>query len=69
MGSDGDWHRDVWTVRSLRLVLELGAADSGRPTPENHAELRAALMAVRERLRRRLLLAEGVDPRTGLPVA
>jgi hypothetical protein len=37
--------------------------------PESREELVAVLWAARERLRRRLLVAEGVDLRTGRPVA
>jgi len=53
----------------LQLVLELRAADPGRPMPESHEELVVVLLTTRERLRRRLLLAEGVDPWTGRPGA
>ena len=60
---------DARTVRSLVRVLELADTDSGRPPPESREELIAALTAARERLRRRLLIAEGVDPRTGQPDA
>jgi hypothetical protein len=63
--SGGDWLADVRPVRLLQLVLELRAADPGRPMPESREELAAVLRAARERLRRRLLLAEGVGPRTG----
>ena len=62
----GDWHRDASTVRALRRILELEGAAPLWPMPEkNRAELAAVLAAARERLRRRLLLAEGLDPDTG----
>ena len=67
--SDGDWHRDAWTVRALRRILALEEAAPAWPTPGDRDELVAVLVTARERLRRRLLLAEGVDPRTGEPTA
>ena len=69
MRSDGDWHRDAWTVRALWRILALEDAAPAWPTPGDRAELVSALAAARERLRRRLLLAEGLDPRTGRPAA
>jgi hypothetical protein len=63
--SGGDWRMDIRTVRSLVCILELEDADPGRPMPERREDLVRVLMTARERLRRQLLLAEGVDPRTG----
>ncbi len=60
---------DARTVRSLGRVLGLEDADPGRPMPESREDLVRVLMTARERLRRRLLLAEGLDPRTGQPGA
>jgi len=57
------------SARASRRILELEAATPVWPAPENHEKLVALLTAARERLRRRLLVAEGVDPRTGEPVA
>jgi hypothetical protein len=37
--------------------------------PVDREELIAVLWAARHRLRRRLLVAEGVDPQTGRPVS
>ncbi|HEY3036294.1 MAG TPA: hypothetical protein VGJ54_16760 [Streptosporangiaceae bacterium] len=65
MESGGDWIDDARTVRLLQLVLAQEAADPGRPMPEIREELAAVLRAARERLRRRLLVAEGLDPNTG----
>ena len=69
MLSDGGWHRDAQTVRALLHVIELGDGHADRSMPESRAGLVAVLTAARDRLRRRLLLAEGVDPSTGQPVA
>jgi hypothetical protein len=65
----GGWLDDDRTVRWLGRVLAEEAAERGWPMPESREELVTALMAARERLRRRLLLAEGLDPRTGRPGA
>ena len=65
MQSEGDWHQDAWTVRALRRILALEEAAPAWPPPGSREELVAVLVATRERLRRRLLVAEGVDPRTG----
>ncbi len=67
--SDGDWHRDAWVVRALWTALARDAGGRGRPGPADRDELMTALLATRDSLRRRLLLAEGVDPGTGQPVA
>jgi hypothetical protein len=69
VGSDGDWRDDARTVRWLGRVLADEATARGWPMPESREELVTALMAVRERLRRRLLVAEGLDPDTGRPGA
>jgi len=63
--SEGDWHRDARTVRALRHVLAPGADYLRRTMPASRGVMVAVLVAARERLRRRLLLAEGLDPRTG----
>jgi hypothetical protein len=52
-------------VRTLRFLLEEEAADPGPPIPGGHEEIVAFLAAARKRLRRHLLLAEGLDPDTG----
>jgi hypothetical protein len=69
MPGEGDWQRDARTVGLLRFALESRDTDPARPMPERREDLLAALAAARKRLRRRLLLAEGVDPDTGRPVA
>ena len=69
MRSEGDWLDDVRTVRALARVLAEEAADRGWPVPETREEVVGVLWSARERLRRRLLLAEGLDPRTGRPIA
>ena len=68
MRSD-DWHRDAWTVRALWSILALADAPPAWPPPGDRAALGAVLVAAQERLRRRLLVAEGLDPRTGRPAA
>ncbi len=65
MQRDADWHRDAWTVRALWSILALADAAPAWPPPGNRDELVAVLVATQERLRRRLLVAEGLDPRTG----
>jgi hypothetical protein len=65
--SEADWHRDARTVGVLRFALAARDADPARPMPESRVDLVAALTAARVRLRRRLLSAEGVDPRSGRP--
>lgn len=67
--SAGPWLRDAWTVRALWRLLAREAGERGEMVPESREELVAVLWAARERLRRRLLVAEGVDLRTGRPVA
>jgi hypothetical protein len=66
---DGDWRRDAWVVRALRATLARGAAERGWVGPKNRDGLMAALLTARDKLRRRLLVAEGVDPETGRPIA
>ena len=68
MGS-GDWLGDARTVRALRRLLAQEGTGRGTTAPENRDELVAALLTARERLRRRLLVAEGIDPGTGQPGA
>jgi len=63
---DGDgWLGDARTVRVLVHVLATEAGDQGSTVPASRGVMVAVLVAARERLRRRLLLAEGLDPRTG----
>jgi hypothetical protein len=65
----GAWPTDPGTAGALRRALVAEAADRGWPLPEDPAEQTAVLWAARLCLRRRLLRAEGVDTRTGQPVA
>ncbi len=67
---DGDdWLTDNRPARALRRALAAEAADLGWPLPEDPGEQAIVLGAARLCLRRRLLFEEGVDLRTGLPVA
>jgi len=65
VASGDDWLTDARTVRALARVLAEEAADRGWPMPGSREEVVGVMRAARERLRRRLLLAEGLDPRTG----
>jgi hypothetical protein len=57
----GDWRRDAWVVRRLWRALARGGVERGL-TPGGRDDLMAALLSARDRLRRQLLSAEGVDP-------
>jgi hypothetical protein len=56
-----EWYRDAQAVRVLRSIVALRDGHPERAMPESRAELVAALTAVRDRLRWRLLVAEGVE--------
>jgi hypothetical protein len=58
----GDWRRDAWVVRKLWRALARGAVERGWAAPGGRDDLMAALLSVRDRLRRGLRVAEGVDP-------
>jgi hypothetical protein len=65
----GRWRRDAFVVRALSSLVDLVNAQPGQVAPARRAELLAVLAGARERLRRGLLAAEGVDPDTGRPSA
>jgi hypothetical protein len=65
----GGWPTDPEMAGALREVLVAEVTARGWPLPEDPAEQATVLWAARLCLRRRLLVAEGIDPRTGLPAA
>jgi hypothetical protein len=64
----GDWRPDARAVGMLRVALASWGTHPARPAPERRRELAAVLATMQERLRRRLLHAEGLDPDTGRPI-
>ena len=65
----GDWRGNARAARLPRLARAAPDADPAHPTPGGREEVAATLRAVRGRLRRQPLRAEGVDPHAGHPGA